>query len=47
MMLKSRNLKGDKSLALHEWLIDHQLDASDREIAYELMPEENMMMVKL
>jgi hypothetical protein len=47
MMLKSRNLKGDKSLAIHEWLIDHQLNSSDRELTFELNPGDNMLMVKL
>ena len=35
-MLKDRNLKGDKSIALHEILIDHQIDATDRDLTYEL-----------
>jgi hypothetical protein len=29
-MLKDRNLKGDKSIAIHEILIDHELDQNDR-----------------
>ena len=35
-MLKNRNLKGDKSIALHEILIDHQIDETDRDLEYEL-----------
>ncbi|MEM1318878.1 MAG: hypothetical protein AAGG75_01410 [Bacteroidota bacterium] len=35
-MLKSRNLNGDKSIAIHEILIDHQLDRTDRDLEYEL-----------
>ncbi len=34
-MLKDRNLKGDKSIALHEMLIDHQLDETDRALTFE------------
>jgi hypothetical protein len=32
-MLKDRNLKGDKSIAIHEILIDHELDQNDRVLA--------------
>ena len=36
LMLKDRNLKGDKSIAIHEILIDNQVDDSDRDLSYEL-----------
>jgi len=32
-MLKDRNLKGDKSIAIHEILIDHELNQNDRVLA--------------
>ena len=34
-MLKGRNMKGDKTIALHEILIDHQLDDIDRDLDFE------------
>lgn len=34
-MLKDKNLKGDKTIALHEILIDHQIEAQDRTLDYE------------
>lgn len=37
-MLKDRNLKGDKSIALHEMLIDHEIDDTDRGLVYEFQP---------
>ena len=46
-MLKDRNLKGDKSIALHEILIDHQIDETDRELTYELAPGMKILNVKL
>ena len=46
-MLKDRNLKGDKTIALHEILIDNQLDETDRELEYELVPGLGILNVKL
>ena len=37
-MLKNRNLNGDKSIAFHELLIDHQLDDSDRALEFKVEP---------
>jgi len=34
VLLKDRNLKGDKTIALHEILIDHKLDDQDRALEY-------------
>ncbi len=34
-MLKNRNLQGDKTIALHEILIDHQIDEENRDLEYE------------
>ena len=33
-MLKERNLKGDKSISIHEILIDHELDDNDRVLSF-------------
>lgn len=46
-MLKNRNAVGDKSIALHEFLIDNQLDETDRELTYELAPDSKILTVKL
>ncbi|GJM33801.1 MAG: hypothetical protein DHS20C18_28020 [Saprospiraceae bacterium] len=46
-MLKDRNLKGDKAIALHEMIIDNQLDDTDRELNYELQPGLGILNVKL
>ncbi|MEM9326866.1 MAG: hypothetical protein AAGA85_14465 [Bacteroidota bacterium] len=34
-LLKTKNLKGDRSLAIHSILIDHEIDAQDRPLDYE------------
>ncbi|OIN59421.1 hypothetical protein [Arsenicibacter rosenii] len=34
MMLKDKNLAGDKALYVRELLIDHDLDAADRALPY-------------
>jgi len=44
-MLKERNLKGDKSIAIHEILIDHQLDEQDRPLTYQV--HEGILMIKI
>ena len=46
-MLKDRNLKGDKSLALGEVLIDNQLDESDRDLEYKVEAALGVLSVKL
>ncbi len=46
-MLKDRNLKGDKTIALHEIIIDHQLDDSDRDLEYEFQVNLGILNVKL
>ena len=47
VMLKDRNLKGDKSLSLQEVIIDHDLDANDRPLAFTGAPGLKMLQVKL
>lgn len=36
LLLKDRNLLGDKSVNIRELLIDNDLDDADRDVAYEL-----------
>lgn len=33
-MLKSRSAMGDKAIAIHEILIDHEIDSTDRDLEY-------------
>lgn len=44
-LLKARNAQGDRSVALHEVLIDHQIDDQDRDLAYEF--QEGMGIIKV
>jgi hypothetical protein len=44
-MLKDRNLKGDKAIAIHEILIDHELDPTDRELPF--FEEDGIMKITL
>lgn len=47
VMLKDRNLQGDKSLSLQEIIIDHDLDATDRPLAFTYRPGVQMLQVLL
>ena len=44
-LLKSRNLKGDKTLAIREILIDNDLDSSDRDLPFEIIEKTNLIKV--
>ncbi|MGB5817921.1 MAG: hypothetical protein WBG90_00455 [Saonia sp.] len=46
-LLKSRNLKGDKTLAIREILIDNDLDTSDRDLTFELVEKTNLIKVEI
>jgi len=46
-MLKARNLQGDRTLAIHEILIDHEIDPSDRELEYEIVERTQLIKVKM
>jgi hypothetical protein len=46
-LIKDRNLQGDKSIALHEILIDEQIDDSDRSLAYEYEPALGVLNIQL
>ena len=44
-MLKERNLQGDKTIALHEILVDHQIDDTNRALEYTI--EEGLGILKV
>lgn len=46
IMLKSRNLKGDKTVSMYEILIDNDLDDADRDLEYEYTEGVKMLNVK-
>lgn len=46
-MLKGKNAKGDKSIALQGILIDHQIDAEERSLEYTLDKEMSVLTVLL
>ncbi len=46
-MLKDRNIRGDKSIVLHELLIDNDVNDSDRNLEYEVQKELKILNVKL
>ena len=46
-LLKSRNLKGDKTLAIREILIDNDLDTADRDLEYEIIKKTNLIKVNI
>jgi hypothetical protein len=46
-LLKDRNLKGDKTLAIREILIDHDLDTSDRNLEFELVEKTSLLKIKV
>ena len=46
-LLKSRNLKGDKTLAIREILIDNDLDVTDRDLEYEVIEKTNLIKVNM
>ncbi|WP_299533567.1 hypothetical protein [Ulvibacterium sp.] len=46
-LLKERNLKGDKTLALREIFIDNELDSTDRNLEYEWIEKTNLIKVAM
>lgn len=46
-MLKVRNLQGDKTIALHEILIDNDLDNQDRELDYSIQESTKILKITL
>ena len=47
VMLKDRNLQGDKSLSLQEVIIDHDLDSTDRPLAFSSQAGIRLLQVNL
>lgn len=46
-LLKSRNLKGDKTLAIREILIDNNIMTDDRELKFEIIEKTKLIKVSL
>ena len=46
-LLKSRNLKGDRTLAIREILIDNDLDTTDRILEYEIVESTNLIKISM
>ena len=46
-LLKSRNLKGDRTLAIREILIDNDLDTTDRILQYEIVERTNLIKITI
>lgn len=47
VMLKDKNLKGDKAISLQEILIDHNLDDQDRPLTFTSAPGVAILQIKL
>ena len=46
-LLKPRNLKGDRTLAIREILIDNDLDTTDRILEYEIVEKTNLIKISM
>jgi len=46
-LLKLRNLKGDRTLAIREILIDNDLDTTDRELEFEIIEKTNLIKISI
>lgn len=46
-LLKSRNLKGDKSLAIREILIDNNVNEIDRQLKFEIVEKTQLIKIKM
>ena len=46
-MLKDKNLLGDKSIPLHEWVIDNELNTENRSLTYEFLEKAQTLKVYL
>jgi len=46
-LLKYRNLKGDRTLAIREILIDNNLDTTDRILEYEIIEKTNLIKISI
>ena len=46
-LLKSRNLKGDKTLAIREILIDNDLETIDRDLEFKIIEKTRLIKIKM
>jgi hypothetical protein len=46
-LLKTRNLEGDKTLAVRELLIDNELDSKDRDLSHEVIPSTKLIKIHI
>ena len=46
-LLKSRNLRGDRTLAIREILIDNDLDTTDRTLQFEIVERTNLIKITM
>lgn len=46
-LLKDKNLKGDKAIAIREILIDNDLNTIDRTLDYEIIEKTNLIKISL
>jgi hypothetical protein len=46
-LLKSRNLKGDRTLAVREIFIDNDLDTTNRDLEYEVIEKTKLIKIKM
>ena len=47
VMLKSRNLQGDKTITLQELLIDQEIDDTDRDLPFTVSPDMRLLHITL
>ena len=47
ILLKNRDMRGDKTLAIHEIIIDNELDYSDRTLKYEIIEKTQLIKIAL
>ncbi len=46
-MLKNKNLQGDKTVAIHEILIDHEIDEEDKILTFEIQGKGKVLNIRL
>lgn len=46
-MLKNRNARGDKAISLQEFLIDNEIDETDRPLQYEYREKVGFLKIKI
>ena len=46
-LLKSKNLKGDRTLAIREILIDNDIDTTDRILQYEIVEKTSLIKISM